>query len=82
MKALDEEIFSQERENCFSPDILTLQAPLYEGQIRKNTCWAACLVMWRRSQGLGSFTQQAYINSAPNLEVGPGGIEISGDCYF
>jgi hypothetical protein len=76
--ALDQEIHIQERENGFSPDIKLLGAPPYEAQIRANSCWAACLVMWRRAQQASSFTQEAYINSAPNLQVGPGGIDISG----
>jgi hypothetical protein len=34
--------------------------------------------MWRRAEAGSTFTQEAYINSAPNLEVGPGGIQPSG----
>ncbi len=75
---LDQEIFAQERGDHFSPDLLTHAPPDYEAQIRPNSCWAACLVMWRRAEVASTFTQVAYINSAPNLEVGPGGLQISG----
>ena len=78
MEALDLEMRIQDREDGFSPEVHTLRAPTYEKQILANTCWAACLVMWRRSQGLGSPTQQAFINTAPNLQVGPGGLDING----
>ena len=65
---LDQEIFAQERGDPFSPDLLTHAPPDYEAQIRPNSCWAACLVMWRRAEVASTFTQVAYINSAPNLE--------------
>lgn len=78
MEALDREMRIQERENGLSPDTVFLKAPDYEKQILANSCWAACLVMWRRSQGLGSPTQQAFIATAPNLQVGPGGLDIDG----
>src|SRR5258708_18228507 len=75
---LDQEIFAQERGDHFSPDLLTHAPPAYEAQIRPNSCCAACLVMSRRAEVASTFTQVAYINSAPNLEVGPGGLQISG----
>jgi len=78
MEALDREMRIQDREDGFSPESNLLRAPAYEKQILANTCWAACLVMWRRSQGLGSATQTAFINTAPNLQVGPGGLDIDG----
>lgn len=78
MEALDLEMRIQDRGDGFSPEVHLLQAPAFERQIQPNSCWAACLVMWRRAQGLGSFTQQAFIASAPNLQVGPGGVDING----
>jgi hypothetical protein len=78
IEALDNEMRTLDRENGFSPEVHTLRPPAYEAQILANSCWAACLVMWHRSQGLGSFTQQAFIATAPTLQIGPGGIDIDG----
>jgi hypothetical protein len=71
MRALD-------RENGFSPEVFGLRRPAYEPQILANSCWAACLVMWHRSQGLGSITQHDFIASAPTVQVGPDGINLEG----